>query len=69
MNQLLQWFGDSEPFLRDHSDVCRGTLTKLMQILSAPQQVAMFRLELAVVIDVGSYFVKPTNNLEGEMEY
>ena len=37
-----------------------------MQILSAPQQVALLKLELAAVIDIGSYFVKATYNLEGD---
>ena len=36
MHQLLQQFGDVEPFLRGHSDVCPNTPTKLMQILSDP---------------------------------
>ena len=65
MNQVLQQFGDIEPFLKDHDDVSPATCTKLMQILSNPQQVSFLKLELAAVIDIGSYFVKATYNLEG----
>ena len=66
MNQVLQQFGDIEPFLKDHDDVSPATRTKLMQILSNPQQVSFLKLELAAVIDIGSYFVKATYNLEGD---
>ena len=58
MNQLHQQFGDVGPFLKDHSDVCPATHTKLMQIRSAPQQVTLLKLELAAVVDIGSYIVK-----------
>ena len=64
MNQVMQQFGDIEPFLKDHDDVSPATRTKLMQILSNPQQVSF--MELAAVIDIGSYFVKATYNLEGD---
>ena len=65
MNQVLQLFGDIEPFLKDHDDISPATRTMLMQILSNPQRVS-FLTELTAVIDIGSYFVKATCNLEGD---
>lgn len=35
-------------------------LARVLHILSVPQQVALVKLELAAVIDIGSYFVKAT---------
>ena len=65
MHQILQQFGDVEPFLRATS-VSPSTCNKLLKILSDPQQIALVKFELAAVIDIGSYFVKGTYNLEGD---
>ena len=64
-HQVLQQFGDVEPFLREH-DISPATRTKLLDILSDPQQLVMLKVELAAVVDIGSYFVKATYNLEGD---
>ena len=46
--------------------MCLATCTKLKQLLSDPQQLALLKIELAAVIDIGTYFVKGTYNLEGD---
>ena len=57
MHQTLQQFGDVEPFLRD-TEVSPATCKKLLHIFNTPQQVALAKLEVAAVIDIGSHFVK-----------
>ena len=52
-HQVLQQFGDVESFLREH-DISPVTHTKLFDILSDPQQLAMLKVELAAVVDIGS---------------
>ena len=54
-----------ESFLREH-DISPATRTKLLDILSDPQQLAMLNVELATVVDIGPYFVKAMYNLEGD---
>ena len=57
MHQTLQQFGDVEPFLRD-TEFSPATCKKLLHIFNTPQQVALAKLEVAAVIDIGSHFVK-----------
>ena len=65
MHQTLQQFEDVEPFLTD-AEVSLATCQKLLQIFNNPQQIALVKIELAAVIDIGSHFVKATYNLEGD---
>ena len=65
-NQVLQQFGDVELFLRDNDDIGHSTRKKLLDIASQPQKIKLLKLELATVVDIGSYFVKATYNLEGD---
>lgn len=37
-----------------------------MALLRNPQELLAIRLELAAVVDIGSYFVRATYNLEGD---
>lgn len=64
--RLVQQFGDVELFLRDHDDIGLSTHKKLLDIASQPQKMALLKLELATVVDIGSYFVKATYSLEGD---
>ena len=66
MHQVLQQFGDVEPFLHNNEDVGPSTRGKLLEILSNSQQLIMLKMELASVIDVGVHFVKATYRLEGD---
>ena len=66
LNQLLQQFGDVVLFLERNEDVGPATRLKLLGILRNPQSVTLLKVELAAVVDIGSYFVKGTYNLEGD---
>ena len=63
--QVLQQFGDVELFLARHEDIGPATRTKLLDVLHGPQLIPL-KVELAAVVDIGSYFVKGTYNLEGD---
>ena len=58
--QFLQQFGDVEPFLKQHEDISPATRTKILALLHNPQELLALKLELAAVVDIGSYFVKAT---------
>ena len=59
INQLMNLFGDLQPFLEDTS-VSPATRGKLLAILQNPQEKAHLMVELAVTIDAGMPFVKAT---------
>ena len=65
-NQILQQFGDVEPFLQQHEDISPATRTKILALLRNPQELLSLKLELAAVVDIGSHFVRATYNLEGD---
>ena len=66
MSRVLVQFGDVQPFLHHNSDVSPATHSKLLDLLSNPQQLIALKLELASVVDVGVHFVKATYDLEGD---
>ena len=65
MNQLLELFGDLEPFLRGSNDFSSSTWAKLLEILTNPQTSTILKVELATIIDAGKLFVQGTYKLEG----
>ena len=65
MNQLLELFGDLEPFLRSSEDFSVATRSKLIGILSNPQTSTVLKVELATIIDAAKPFVQATYKLEG----
>ena len=65
LNQLLELFGDVQPFLQDSEGFSNSTRAKLLKILTNTQQCVLLRLELAAVIDAGKPFVSGTYKLEG----
>lgn len=65
-HQVLQQFWDSEPALKQHKDISLATCTKILVLLQNPQELLALKLEQAAVINIGSYFVKATYNLEGD---
>ena len=65
-DQLLNLFGDVQPFLQDNPDLSPATRIKLLSILEDSQKKAKLQLELAAVIDAGAPFVKATYGLEGD---
>lgn len=52
--------------MQQHEDICPATRTKILALLHIPQDFLALKLELAVVVDIGSYSVKATFNLEGD---
>ena len=66
MNKILIQFGDMELFLRQHDDISTATRSKLLAIMDNPQDLRLLKVELATVIDIGTYFVKATYSLEGD---
>ena len=66
MSQVLQQFGDIQPFLEDNVNISPATRAKLLEILTDPQQQLLLKMELASVVDIGSYFVRATYDLEGD---
>ena len=66
MQQVLEQFGDVEPFLRENPDLSTATRAKLLEILLNPQQLLILKVELAAVVDIGVHFVKATYSLEGD---
>ena len=65
-NQVLCQFDDILPFfLQNHIEYSPSTTKQLTQLITDTQKSACLQLELAVVIDVGKIFLKPTYALEG----
>ncbi len=66
VNQLLELFGDIQPFLERNSDIGPCNRSKMLAILQDPQKKAYFMVEMAIVVDTGRHFVQATYNLEGD---
>lgn len=66
LNQLLNYFGFVEPFLRENEEICPSNRGHLLEILDNPQKFQDLRLELAALIDAGVHFVNATYYLEGD---
>ena len=65
MKQLMDLFGDVEPFLKE-ANVSPATIEKLLSVLRDPCEKKHIQVELAATIDEGMPFVKATYNLEGD---
>ena len=65
MKQLMDLFGDVEPFLKE-ANVSPATIEKLLSVLRDPCEKKHLQVELAATIDAGMPFVKATYNLEGD---
>ena len=66
LNQVVDFFGDVEPFLRENENICPANRQHLLNIIENPQDLQDLRLELAAIVDAGVYFVKATYYLEGD---
>ena len=65
LNQVMEIFGDVEPFLRENnnlSPVCRASL---LEIFDDPATARDLDIELAAMIYMGKHFVQATYHLEG----
>jgi hypothetical protein len=66
IDQLLQVFGDVEPFLVQNDDWAPRTRQKMLSILQDGTKKAYLQIEMAAVVDTGREFVKSTYKLEGD---
>ena len=66
MKQLLDLFGDIQPFLESNTDISPATRAKLLSMFSDEQQKSYLMVELAVTIDAAMPFVKATYSLDGD---
>ncbi len=66
MHQVMQFFGDIEPFLTVNADLSPATRAKLLNYLSDASKNMLLQVELAAIIDWGEPFVKATYKLEGD---
>ena len=64
VNQLLELFGDIQPFLEE-SEVGPATYNRLLAILQDATKKINLKVEMAVVVDGGRQFVQSTYNLDG----
>ena len=64
--QLLDLFGDVQPFLECSEDVGLATRAKMKETIANPHSKALRHLELAVTMDAGLPFVQATYRFEGD---
>ena len=65
-NQIMDLFGDVQPFLECSEDIGLATRAKMKKILFNPHSKTLLQLQLAVTIDGGLPFVQATYRLEGD---
>ena len=66
MKQVMDFYGDVEPFLRENDHLSPATRMHLLEIFDNAVDVADLELELAALVDAGIHFVKATYYLEGD---
>ena len=66
LNQVVNYFGYVEPFLRENEEICPANRQHLLEIFDDPQTCQDLRVELAAIVDAGVHFVKATYYLEGD---
>lgn len=66
INQILELFGDVEPFLRSLEEFSANTRAKLIEFYENVQKCHSLKVELACVVDAGKPFVQATYKLEGD---
>ncbi|KAK3742871.1 hypothetical protein QZH41_007769 [Actinostola sp. cb2023] len=66
MKQVLDYFGDVEPFLMENDHLVPATRVHLLEIFNSPADSKDLELELAAFVDGGNHFVSATYYLEGD---
>ncbi|KAK3729296.1 hypothetical protein QZH41_002214 [Actinostola sp. cb2023] len=66
MKQVLDYFGDVEPFLRENDQLVPATRVHLLEIFNSPADSKDLELELAAFVDGGNHFVSAKYYLEGD---
>lgn len=67
VHQLLQFYGDLEPFLRE-SNTSPATRQHLLDVFADNTIAEDFRMQLAATVDGGEPFVKKTYLMEGDAD-
>ena len=62
MNQILELFGDVEPFLTSPEEFSGITRAELLEYFVTPRIEHGLKVELAVFIDAGNLLYKPRTN-------
>ena len=66
LNQVMEFFGDVEPFLRENENLSPVCLAGLLKLFDDPVTARDIEIELAAIRDAGKHFVKATYYLEGD---
>ena len=66
LKQVMEYFADVEPFLRENKHLAPATRRHLVEIFDNPNDAADLELELAALVDGGAHFVSATCYLEGD---
>ena len=66
LNQVMEFFGDVEPFLRENDNLSPLCRASLLEIFDDPVTARDLDIELASTIDAGKHFVQATYFLEGD---
>ena len=66
LNQVMEFFGDVEPFLRENDNLSPLCRASLLEIFDDPVTARDLDIELAATIDAGKHFVQATYFLEGD---
>ena len=66
LNQVANYFGFVEPFLRENEEICPSNRQHLLEIFNDSQSCQTLRLELTALIDAAVHFVNATYYLEGD---
>ena len=66
MKHIMELFGDVESFLRGNEDLAPATRGKLLTYFDDTRKKICLKIEMAIIVDVGSHFVKATYDLEGD---
>ena len=66
LKQVMEYFTDVEPFLRENEHLAPATSRHLVEIFDNPNDTVDLELELASLVDGGAHFVLAACYLEGD---
>ena len=66
IRDVMLYFGDIEPFLRENDDLAPNLRSKLLPFFDTPHVMSKLRVEIAATVDWGEPFVKACYVLEGD---
>ena len=66
INQIVDQFGDVQPFLEENTNTAPATASKALAIVCDHQKSMFLQVELAITVDVCRPFIEATYKLEGD---